>query len=189
MSAQRSFCSFSRSSIRNCGRFFGTAILVALFCTLPNSWLRNAHAQGVPVSIPIKFGADPIVGFSVTIERYRNYFLNLIFLFEDQRERRSARKIAGDAKGFCEQQNDCGKAARFHVTIKKGDNIILKQDTKSYGTYGFTAKAFLRNILIAPLKPASYDIELAVIEFDPGIGDVKTGIELTTDPRAGDLGP
>jgi hypothetical protein len=148
----------------------------------------SAAAQKIPAYVPIKFGTDSFVEFPVTIERHRSYYLNLIFLFESQEQRRLAKEIAGEPKDICQQQNECGKAASFNITIRTREQIVFHLKTKSHGIYAFTAKAFLRNICVVPLRPGRYNVRIDMIEFDSGINDVKTGIELTTDPRAADLG-
>ena len=145
-------------------------------------------AVGIPVSVPIKFGVEKSVEFSIIIDRHRNYYLDLALRFENIEERDLARKIIGDATSLCRAAHDCGEVSSFKITITMGDRIVFAQERQAYGHYAFLERAYLRNVLIIPLRPGTYEIRVEVTEFGSRLHGAKTDLVFTTDPREQDLG-
>jgi hypothetical protein len=144
-------------------------------------------ATSLPFAVPIHFATDKVIEFSVELIRYRNYNLDIVFLFRDDQERAFAKKIVGEPTRSCRISNECGDTASFVVTIRAGPEVILKQEKKAFGTYGFSATQFYRNILIIPLRPGRYTITVEPTEFTENMTRINAAIEISTDARASDL--
>ena len=57
-----------------CGAI-GLCLLVVVGC--------GQTAPTIPIYVPLRFGVDRFVEFPVKIERYRNYYLDLLVYFEN----------------------------------------------------------------------------------------------------------
>jgi Domain of unknown function (DUF5625) len=147
-----------------------------------------AAASRIPVYVPINFATDSSVELPVTIQKHRYYELNLIFVFANAEERSIARKLVGDAFNVCKSLDECGEASSFKITIQSGGRIILDKQTEAYGHVGFSARAYIRRIMDIRLRPGTYKITVEPLAFGARIGEAKTFIELTTDPRMRDSG-
>ena len=144
-------------------------------------------ATRLPLSVPIHFGKDSIVELSAELARYRSYRIDVVFLFQDERQRVFAKEVAGEPVSICKASSECGEVSSFIVTIKAGTRIVLKEEKKVFGSYGFSANQFYRNILVVPLKPGSYTITVEPTEFTEKLTNTRAAIELSTDARASDL--
>jgi hypothetical protein len=143
-------------------------------------------APKIPVSVPVKFGEERLVEFSVTIDRHRRYDLDLGVRFEDAAERKFARQIIGNATSVCHAFNECGAVSNFEITIRSGQNVILQQKSQPYGHYRFNECCYYRNIIRTPLKPGTYTITISVVEVDDSFRDRTTEFVLLTDARLRD---
>jgi hypothetical protein len=158
-------------------------------CVLLFVFMGCVRAEStIPVSVPIKFGIEIFAEFPVIITKYRNYYLDLVVFFENSQERQLARQIVGDATNLCGAVKECGEASTFDVTVRRGNETILQRRAQPYGHYAFSERAYFRNILVTPLRPGTYDIRIEIAESGLGMRNVKTAIQLTTDPRERDLG-
>jgi len=165
--------------IRKYGRVIGLCLFVVVGC--------GQAAPRIPVSVPLKFGIDRAVEFSVTIDRYRNYYLDLVVRFENNDERKFARQVVGDATDVCRVLNDCGEISSFNITIKSGDKVILQLEKQAYGHFGFGENVYARNILVVPLRPEMYTFRSEIIDFGSKLKSANTELTLSTDPRDSDL--
>jgi hypothetical protein len=144
-------------------------------------------ATPLPLSVPIHFGKDKIVELSAELARYRSYYLDVVFIFKDEQQRVFAKEVVGEPTRSCKASSECGEASSFMITIKAGDNVILKQEKKVFGSYAFSADQFYRHILVIPLRPGSYTITVEPTEFTEKLTNARAAIELSTDARASDL--
>jgi len=152
------------------------------------SLVYRANADTLPVSAPIRFGSDKAVEIDATLDRHRNYSINLAIHFNNDQERAFARLLIGDQAPICRVLKDCGEAASFKVTIRTNDTVLFEQVKQSYGHFSFSAGAYYRNILITPLKPGKYKFRVEVVDFGPTMPRADTSIELSTDSRERDFG-
>jgi hypothetical protein len=165
------------------------ALRLAIACVGLLLWVGYANsAARLPLSVPVKFGVDKAVEIDATLDRYRNYYINLAIQFKNAEQRAFARVLIGDQTPICRALNDCGETAVFKVTIRARDNVLLEETKTSYGHFAFSASAYHRNILVTPLKPGKYNIRLEVIEFGLAMSKADAAIELSTDARERDLG-
>ena len=161
---------------------------LAIACTCLLFWQIHAvAADRLPVSTPIKFGLDNAVELHATLDRHRNYYINLVLHFRSDEQRAFVRAFIGEPTPICKALNDCGETASFKVTIRTIDNVLLEQTKTSYGYFAHSANAYYRNILITPLKPGKYNLRIEIIEFGPTMPKADASIELSTDSRARDL--
>jgi hypothetical protein len=144
-------------------------------------------ATQLPVDKPLHFGTDKIVEFSAELARHRAYYLDIAFPFRDAQQRAYMRNIVGDATRSCKLLNECGIPTAFLVTIKNGDNIVLKEERRVFGHYAFDVNKYYRNIIIVRLRPGTYTITVEPTENSNEIMDVDAVVELSTDARATDL--
>jgi hypothetical protein len=149
---------------------------------------RGDAATQVPISIPIHFGSDGFVEFSVELTRYRNYYFDLVFTFKTDEQRVLAKKAAGEPTPICRAVHDCGQVSNFNIRIQAGNDIVLEKRSQAYGYYAHGAYNYSRNIIVTPLRPGIYVITMNVLEFGPELSKVNTLIEVTTDARERDLG-
>lgn len=146
-----------------------------------------SSAELLPVSVPVRFGIDKAVEFSATIDRNRNYYINLVLHFQSDEQRAFARALIGEQAPICKALNDCGEIASFKVTIETKGGVLLQQTRPTYGHFAYSSTAYYRNILITPLKPGRYNITIDIIEFGQAMLKADTSIELSTDSREADL--
>jgi hypothetical protein len=144
-------------------------------------------ATQLPLDKPLRFGTDKVVELSAELARHRAYYLDVTFPFRDAQQRAYMRNIVGDATPNCKQLNECGIPTGFLVTIRNGDNILLKEKRMAFGHYAFDVNRYYRNIIILHLRPGNYTITVEPIESPKEITDVDAVIRLTTDARATDL--
>jgi hypothetical protein len=161
-------------------------IFVGLLLWLLSAPLARAATQ-LPLDKPLRFGTDKVVEFSAELARHRAYYLDVAFPFRDAQQRAHMRNIVGDATRICEELNECGIQTTFIVTIRNGNNILLKEKRRVFGHYAFDVSRYYRNILIVRLKPGSYTVTVEPIENPKEITDLNAVIRLSTDARATDL--
>jgi hypothetical protein len=149
--------------------------------------LPVSAATQLPFSVPLRLSSGKIVEFSVELTRTRYYEVELVFPFEDQKQRAAARKLAGDSTRICKALGDCGATPSFLVTIKRGTDPVVREEKVPVGTNGFSATAFSRVILKTALKPGHYDIKVEVIYSPTELADYNAMIQFTTDARSSDL--
>jgi len=158
-----------------------------LFAQVTCAWLflqllPVSAATQLPFSVPLRLSSGKIVEFST-----RYYEVELVFPFEDQKQRAAARKLAGDSTRICKALGDCGATPSFLVTIKRGTDPVVREEKVPVGTNGFSATAFYRVILKTALKPGHYDIKVEVIYSPTELADYNAMIQFTTDARSSDL--
>jgi hypothetical protein len=151
------------------------------------SLLPADAATQLPLDKPLRFGTDKAVELSAELARHRAYYLDVAFPFHDAQQRVYMRNLVGDATPNCKALNECGIPTAFLVTIRNGDNILLKEERKVFGHYAFDVNKYYRNIVIVPLKPGNYIITVEIMENPKEIMGVDAVIRLTTDARATDL--
>jgi hypothetical protein len=161
-------------------------ILVGLLLWLLNAPLAGAATQ-LPLDKPLRFGTDKVVELSAELARHRAYYLDIAFPFRDAQQREYMRSVVGDATRNCKPLNECGIPTAFLVTIRNGDNIVLKEEKMVFGHYSFDVNRYYRNIVIVPLRPGTYNITVELAESPNEIMGVDAVIRLTTDARATDL--
>jgi hypothetical protein len=171
-----------RSFEHSCRTFIRTVCAGLLLFMLP------AHAATqIPLSTTLKFGSDRFVEFPVSVTRNRYYQIDLVFKFETAEQRIAAKKLAGEPTRICKRLNECGVTPTFVLTIKRGADILLREERTPVGTYAFGSNGFYRLILKTPLKPADYDVRVEVTYVPVELVDYEALIEFTTDPRSSDL--
>jgi hypothetical protein len=144
-------------------------------------------ATGFPQSVPLRFGIDKSVELSADLTRYRNYYLDIVFHFNDEQQRTLLKKIVGEPAPICKALNDCGVTPSFLVTIKKGMDIILREERRPVGYYAHGSSRFYRNILITPLKPGNYTITVEVTQSTDEVANTTATVDFSTDSREADL--
>jgi hypothetical protein len=177
-----------RSALRQSIRRLASSI--SLTCTIL-TWLSllpaNA-ATGLPFAKPLRFSVDQSMEFTVELARYRYYFLDVVFYFQDAEQRVVAKKIVGERTPVCKVLKDCGVTPSFLVTIKSADKTILTEEKTPGGHYAFQSNQFNRHILITPLRPGTYTITVQVTQSADELIGIPAGIELSTDARTLDIG-
>jgi Domain of unknown function (DUF5625) len=163
-------------------------IIPIIYVWLLLIWQPANAATRLPFSKPLRFGVDQSVEFTVQLARYRYYFLDVVFYFQDAEQRAVARKIVGEPTPACKALNDCGVTPSFLVTIKSADKTILTEEKTPGGHYAFQANQFSRHILITPLRPGTYIITVQVTQSADELIRIPAGIELSTDARTLDIG-
>jgi hypothetical protein len=149
--------------------------------------LPAGAATQLPFSVPLRFGSDKVIEFPVEVERNRNYQIDLVFVFNDQEQRVAARKLAGEPARICKALNECGVTPSFRITIRRGANVLLREEATPVGTYAFSSNGFYRAILKSPLKPDHYNIIVEVTSSPAELTNYGALIQFTTDPRSSDL--
>lgn len=164
----------------------------SLFAITLSAWLLllllpAAAATKLPFTVPLRFGSDKIVEFPVDVTRNRIYQIDLVFLFNDQEQRVAAKKLAGEPARICKALNECGVTPSFRITVRRGANVLLREETTPVGTYAFSSNGFYRAIIKSPLKPDHYDITVEVTSSPEELTNYDALIQFTTDPRSSDL--
>jgi hypothetical protein len=166
----------------------GASIIpIICFCFLL-FWQPATAAMGLPFAKPLRFGVDKSVELTVELTRYRYYFLDVVFYFEDNEQRAVAKKVVGEPTPICKALNDCGVTPSFSVTIRSADKTILTEEKTPVGHYAFRSNQFNRHILITPLRPGIYTITVQVTQSSDELTRLPAGIEFSTDPRTLDIG-
>jgi hypothetical protein len=153
-------------------------------------WLLLSPANAVtqlPLNVPLRFGSDKFVELAVELTRYRFYQVDLVFPFENAERRATAKRLAGEPTQNCEPLKDCGVTPSFLVTIRRGADVVLREEKTPVGIYAFSASGFYRKISATRLKPARYDITVEVVRSPAELIDYHAFIQFTTDARAADL--
>lgn len=164
------------------------AIIPIIYVWLLLLWQQADAATGLPFAKPLRFGVDQSVEFTVELARYRYYFLDVVFYFQDAEQRAVAKKIVGERTPVCKALNDCGVTPSFLVTIKSAGKAILTEEKTPGGHYAFQSNQFNRHILITPLRPGTYTITVQVTQSPDELIRIPAGIELSTDARTLDIG-
>ncbi|MHB8268437.1 DUF5625 family protein [Bradyrhizobium sp.] len=164
------------------------AIIPIIYVCLLLVWQPANATTGLPFAKPLRFGVDQSVEFTVELARYRYYFLDVVFYFQDPEQRAVAKKIVGEPTPVCKALNDCGITPTFLVTIRSGDKVILTDTKTPVGHYAFRANQFNRHIIITPLKPGTYTVTVQVTQSADELIQIPAGIELSTDARTLDIG-
>lgn len=137
--------------------------------------------------MPLQFGSDKSVEFAVELARYRYYQVDLVFPFENSEQRIAAKKLAGEPTRSCEPLKDCGVTPTFLVIIRRGADVVLREEKTPIGFYAFSANGYYRKISTIRLKPARYDITVEVTGSPAELMDYRAFIQFTTDARSADL--
>jgi hypothetical protein len=95
-------------------------------------------------------------------------------------------RIVGEPTRICKLSGECGVTTAFLITIKKGEDLVLREERRVFGRYAFDVNKYYRNIVTVPLKPGNYTITIEP-ESTNEIVDIDAQIELSTDARASDL--
>jgi len=146
----------------------------------------NAATQ-LPLDVPLRFGSDKSVELAVELTRYRFYQVDLVFPFETAEQRANAKRLAGEPTQSCKPLKDCGVTPSFLVTIRRGADVVLREEKTPVGIYAFSTTGFNRMMSKTPLKPARYDITVEVIRSPGELIDYRAFIQFTTDARSADL--
>jgi hypothetical protein len=144
-------------------------------------------ATQLPLDKPLRFGTDKSVELFAELARYRVYYLDIAFPFRDAQERAYMSRIVGEPTRICKLSGECGVPTAFLITVKKGDDLILREEKKVFGRYAFDVKKYYRNIITIQLKPGIYTITVEPTDNGNEITDLDALIELSTDARATDL--
>lgn len=163
--------------------FVKKLVFVGILCLV---FCKDVAAATFPTSVRFHFGEDAKVVLSVSIARYRVYYLDLVFIYSNEEERAHVRRVAGGNANGCSRMNDCGEVSSFDIKIKRDGSLLYQATKRVFGTYAH-GRSYLRNILKYPLPPGIYDVEVTPIEFGPAIKNLNTEILFTTDPRSADL--
>jgi len=154
-------------------------------------WLFSTRFVGaatqLPVDKPLRFGTDKSVELFAKLTRHRVYYLDIAFPFRDAQERAYMSRIVGEPTRICKLSGECGVPTAFIVTVKKGEDLVLREEKRVFGRYAFDVKRYYRNIITIQLKPGSYTITVEPTENGNEIADLEALIELSTDARATDL--
>lgn len=164
------------------------SITAIIYVWLLLLWQPANAATELPFAKPLRFGVDKSVEFAVELTRYRYYFLDLVFYFENAEQRAVAKKTVGEPTTICNALNDCGVTPSFLVTIRSVDKVVLTEERTPLGHYAFRSNQFNRHILITPLKPGTYTITVQVTQSADELIRIPAGIELSTDARTLDIG-
>jgi hypothetical protein len=149
--------------------------------------LTGDAATRTPFSVPLRFGSDKSVDFVVDIARHRYYQIDLVFPFKGEEQRPAVMKLAGEPTGICKSLNECGVTPSFLVTIRRGGDVVLREEKTPVGIYAHGSNEFCRMIVTTPLKPAHYDITVEVISSPAELAGYGALIQFTTYPKASDL--
>jgi hypothetical protein len=161
-------------------------IFVGLLLWLLSAPLARAATQ-LPLDKPLRFGTDKVVELFAELARHRVYYLDIAFPFRDAQERAYMSRIVGEPTRICKLSGECGVPTAFLITLKKGEELILREEKKVFGRYAFDVKKYYRNIITIQLKPGSYTITVEPTDNGNEIADLDALIELSTDARATDL--
>jgi hypothetical protein len=141
----------------------------------------------LPLDKPLRFGTDKIVELSAELARHRAYHVDVTFPFRDAKQRIEMSRIVGEPTRSCMLSNECGVPTAFLITIRKNDNIILREERRVFGRYAFDANKYYRRIIGIPLMPGSYTITVEPTGNADELANIDALIELSTDARASDL--
>jgi hypothetical protein len=149
--------------------------------------LPACAATPIPFSVPLRFGSDKLVEFPVELTRHRYYQIDIVFPFKDAEQRVDARKLAGEPTQNCEALSKCGVTPSFLVTVRRGADVLLREERTPIGIYAFSSNGFNRLIVKTLLRPAHYDIMVEVSHSPTELAGYDALIQFTTDSRSADL--
>jgi hypothetical protein len=140
-----------------------------------------------PFAVPFRFGSDRVIEFPVDLTRHRFYQIDLVFPFRNQEEREVAKRLAGEPTRLCKPDVDCGVIPSFLITIKRGTDVLLREESAPGGTYAFGGTGFNRAILKTALQPGQYIITVEITYVPTELINRDASIEFTTHPNSSDL--
>jgi hypothetical protein len=160
-------------------------IFVGLLLLFSAPFVRAATL--LPLDIPLRFGVDKTVEFPAEIARHRIYYLDVAFPFRDAQERAHMSRIVGEPTRICKISGQCGVPTAFVIIIKKGNDLVLREEKNVFGRYSFDVKRYYRNIITIPLRPGNYTIIVEPTNNANELANLDAFIELSTDARSSDL--
>jgi hypothetical protein len=129
-------------------------LLLLEFCVWLLVFVSPASAATqLPLNKPLRFGTDKIVQLSAELARHRVYYLDIAFPFRDAQQRAYMSRIVGEPTRICKLSGECGVTTAFLITIKKGEDLVLREERRVFGRYAFDVNKYYRNIVTVPLKP------------------------------------
>jgi hypothetical protein len=165
------------------------ALAVSVVCPVL-VWLSLSPADAatqLPLNKPLRFGTDKVVELSAELARHRAYHVDVAFPFRDAKQRVEMSRIVGEPTRSCMLSNGCGVPTAFLVTVRKDNNIILREQRRVFGRYAFDANKYYRRIIGLPLTPGSYTVTVEPTGNADELAGIDALIELSTDARASDL--
>jgi hypothetical protein len=172
-------------------RLAGPRLALAISVVCPALvWLSLSPvhaATQLPLDKPLRFGTDTVVELSAELARHRAYHIDVAFPFRNAKQRIEMSRIVGEPTRSCMLSNECGTPTVFQITVRKDDNIILREQRRVFGRYAFDANKYYRRIIGLPLLPGSYTITVEPTGNTDDLANIDAMIEFSTDARASDL--